>query len=188
MFVPPPADACKKPCHDCPFRLSTTPYSSGQDIINNVHWYVFAGQPHYAMCHQEGQQGPNWKQHRTKVPKKVCAGWLTMMASEQPDHPVLEALNFDPNHGIPCMGGIVQYVLEAVCPDNSCEGRCQAWFASQPAHKQLRYYLAFPALYGPVFVGMHHKSYLEPYPADLGTICDAKANPGPTAPDPVVLT
>lgn len=140
-----PGHACKKPCHDCPYRKDIAAYSSSEDVANNVSWIALAkpnDEGFIPVCHHSG--GMPHREITTTGPVKVCAGFLTTLG---PQHEVTKVMQFNVNHGIPCFEGIKDYASNALCENQTWEHRMRAWCSNQPRHVQEKWKRIYPDLF-----------------------------------------
>lgn len=109
-----PLRACKKPCHDCPFRADHPPYQTREDMVNNLAW-TFDPEC-VAICH-----------HSTKFPPDkhvACAGALLFAQSVGESKPI----------PAPAGNVIPIYCLEAfaLAWESDAKMRYDNWLSLQP--------------------------------------------------------
>jgi hypothetical protein len=134
-----PTKACKRPCHDCPFRTDILRYQSYADVASNITSLLNARG--ITACHQTTTY--NGDHVAVEVPGKqphACAGFLTMVSYVTPLYAGYRLIEyeFDPaHHNVPIYPSIEAF-LHSPCPDQSPDARRLAWLQNQPKGKRDR--------------------------------------------------
>lgn len=134
-----PTQACKKPCHDCPFRMDIRRYQSHADVASNL--VAVLRERNVAVCHQTTHYAPgsNTPVEKPGVQPLACAGFLTMVQYVMPAEALwrLDEFDFVLKHDVPVYRSVEAF-LHSACPDQNADARRLAWLQNQPKSKRAR--------------------------------------------------
>lgn len=126
-----PTTACRRPCHDCPFRSDIVAYQSRDDVTRNLE--ALLRPERVAVCHQTSKALTGREQ------EKACAGFLLMCQALGLPNRWLES-NPDemPRAGTPTHASLKDFFYNSACADQSAFGRFLAWLLNQPKTKRAK--------------------------------------------------